>query len=51
MEALWRCSPMGSDAIERFPRPPQEAALFVKLTSGNIGLECAMLYVLMHINR
>jgi len=34
MEALWPCSPMGSDAIERFPLPPQEAALFVKLTSG-----------------
>jgi len=51
MEALWRCSPMGSDAIERFPWPPQEAALFVKLTSGNIGLEWALLYVLMHINR
>jgi hypothetical protein len=50
MEALWRRSPVGSDAIERFPWPPEEAPLFVKLTSGNIGLEWAMLYMLMHIN-
>jgi hypothetical protein len=41
---------MGSDAIERFPWPPQEAAVFVNLTSGNIGLEWAMLSLLMNIN-
>jgi hypothetical protein len=41
---------MGGHAIERFPLPPEEAALFVKPTSGNIGLEWDMLSVLMHIN-